>query len=105
MMDLSDGLASDLGHILDRSSAGAEVELSLIPVAPGADLRTAACGGEDYKLLLTADPSAADRLAADYLARLGSPLYPLGRITARPGLVWLRDGRPEPLDWHGFEHF
>ena len=69
------------------------------------DLRTAACGGEDYKLLLTADPSAADRLAADYLARFGSPLYPLGRITARPGLVWLRDGRPEPLDWHGFEHF
>ena len=64
MMDLSDGLASDLGHILDRSSAGAEVELSLIPVAPGSDLRTAACGGEDYKLLLTADPSAADRLAA-----------------------------------------
>ena len=105
MMDLSDGLASDLGHILDRSSAGAEVELSLIPVAPGSDLRTAACGGEDYKLLLTADPSAADRLAADYLARFGSPLYPLGRITARPGLVWLRDGRPEPLDWHGFEHF
>ena len=51
------------------------------------------------------DPSAADRLAADYLARFGSPLYPLGRITARPGLVWLRDGRPEPLDWHGFEHF
>ena len=96
---------SDLGHILDRSSAGAEVELSLIPVAPGSDLRTAACGGEDYKLLLTADPSAADRLAADYLARFGSPLYPLGRITARPGLVWLRDGRPEPLDWHGFEHF
>ena len=70
MMDLSDGLASDLGHILDRSSAGAEVELSLIPVAPGSDLRTAACGGEDYKLLLTADPSAADRLAADYLARV-----------------------------------
>ena len=105
MMDLSDGLASDLGHILDRSSAGAEVELSLIPVAPGSDLRTAACGGEDYKLLLTADPSAADRLAADYRARFGAPLYPLGRITARPGLVWLRDGRPEPLDWHGFEHF
>ena len=75
------------------------------PLAPGADLRTAACGGEDYKLLLTADPSAADRLAADYLARFGSPLYPLGRITARPGLVWLRDGRPEQLDWHGFEHF
>lgn len=106
MMDLSDGLASDLGHILDRSSAGAGGGAFAHPRRPGVPtLRTAACGGEDYKLLLTADPSAADRLAADYLARFGSPLYPLGRITARPGLVWLRDGRPEPLDWHGFEHF
>ena len=48
MMDLSDGLASDLGHILDRSSAGAEVEL-LIPFAPRGPTcaSTAACGGED----------------------------------------------------------
>ena len=62
MMDLSDGLASDLRHILDESDCGAEVELERIPVAAGADLRTAACGGEDYKLLFTAAPAAARRL-------------------------------------------
>lgn len=90
MMDLSDGLASDLKHILDRS---------------GADVRMAACSGEDYKLLLTAAPEAAERLAADFRIRFGTPLHPIGRITSGPGLVWLRNGKPEPLDWHGFEHY
>ena len=59
MMDLSDGLASDLKHILDRSGVGAEVAVEQIPAAPGADVRMAACSGEDYKLLLTAAPEAA----------------------------------------------
>ena len=58
MMDLSDGLASDLKHILDRSGVGAEVAVEQIPAAPGADVRMAACSGEDYKLLLTAAPEA-----------------------------------------------
>ena len=105
MMDLSDGLASDLKHILDRSGVGAEVAVEQIPAAPGADVRMAACSGEDYKLLLTAAPEAAERLAAEFAARFGSPLHPIGRIIAAPGLVWLRNGKPEPLDWHGFEHY
>lgn len=105
MMDLSDGLASDLRHILDRSEVGAEVDVERIPTAPGADVRMAACAGEDYKLLLTAAPEAAERLAADFRIRFGTPLHPIGRITPEPGLVWLRDGKPEPLDWHGFEHY
>lgn len=105
MMDLSDGLASDLRHILERSGVGAEVDIEAIPVAEGADLQTAACGGEDYKLLLTADAAAADALCTAFQARFGTPLYPIGRIVATAGLVWMRDGRPEPVDWHGFEHF
>ena len=104
-MDLSDGLASDIRHILDRSEVGARVELTRIPVAEGADLQTAACGGEDYKLLLTADGTRAEALAAAYRERFGGPLYPVGRITTAHELVWLRNGTPETLDWHGFEHF
>lgn len=105
LMDLSDGLASDLRHILRRSGVGAEVEVERIPVAAGADVRTAACGGEDYKLLLTAAPEAAERLAAAFEARFGTPLHPIGRITPTRELVWLRHGNPEPVDWHGFTHY
>lgn len=105
MMDLSDGLASDLRHILDRSGVGAEVLLERIPVAEGSDLQTAACGGEDYKLLLTADAEGAGRLADEFLKRFGSPLHPLGRITGTRELVWLQNGNPVPLDWHGFTHY
>ena len=36
----------------------------------------------------------------DYVGRVA-----IGRITSGPGLVWLRNGKPEPLDWHGFEHY
>lgn len=105
MMDHSDGLASDLRHILDRSGVGAEVLLERIPVAEGSDLQTAACGGEDYKLLLTADAEGAGRLADEFLKRFGSPLHPLGRITDTRELVWLQNGNPVPLDWHGFTHY
>lgn len=105
MMDLSDGLASDIRHILARSSVGAAIDTERIPVAAGADLRTAACGGEDYKLLLTADTAGAERLAAAFRDRFGAPLYPIGRIEAERGLRWLRDGAPVDLDWQGFRHY
>ncbi len=105
MMDLSDGLASDIRHILERSYCGAELDTERIPVAAGADLRLAACGGEDYKLLFTADTAAAERLAADFRNRFGVPLYPIGRITDGAELVWRQNGRPIELDWHGFSHF
>lgn len=105
MMDLSDGLASDLRHILDESDCGAEVELERIPVAAGADLRTAACGGEDYKLLFTAAPAATRQLEEEFLARFGTPLHRIGRITERAGLTWLQAGSPVQLDWQGFTHY
>ena len=105
MMDLSDGLASDLRHILELSYVGAEIDLERIPVAEGSDLRTAACGGEDYKLLLTAAGDQAEALAAEFERRFGRPLYAIGRITPGSDLTWLRNGRPEPLDWRGFEHY
>lgn len=105
MMDLSDGLASDIRRIMEQSGRGAAIDLERLPVAAGADLQTAACGGEDYKLLFTAAPEAAERLAADWSARFGTPLYPVGRIEPGDRLRWLRHGSETDLDWRGFEHY
>lgn len=107
MMDLSDGLASDLRHILAASHCGAAIDLEAVPVAAGATLDDALGGGEDYKLLLTAAGEESDRLAADFEARFGRPLYAVGRIVASDdrSLVWQRDGVPVEGGWQGFRHF
>ena len=105
MMDISDGLASDIRHIMERSGVGAAIDTERIPAAADADIRTAACAGEDYVLLLTADCAGAERLAADFRARFGAPLHPVGRITKSGELEWLENGVPLPLDWHGFTHY
>jgi len=105
MMDLSDGLASDLRRIMAQSQTGAEIDLGSLPVAEGSDIETAACGGEDYELLFTADPDRAERLAGDFLHRFSVPLHPVGRITCGHELRWLRDGVEQPLDWQGFSHY
>lgn len=104
MMDISDGTASDLRHIMERSGVGAEVDLESVPA--DADLRTALCAGEDYQLLLTV---AADRFAdtaASFESRFGRPLYNIGRITAEAGMLrWLHNGEPANEDFQGFTHF
>lgn len=105
MMDLSDGLASDLRHILQRSKVGAEIDTQLIPIAESSELRTALCGGEDYKLLFTVDPFATESLIKDFHAHFGTPIYPIGRITESGKLQWLDNGNPIEADWQGFMHF
>ena len=105
MMDISDGLASDIRHIMERSGVGAAIDTERIPAAADADIRTAACAGEDYVLLLTAECADAERLAADFLARFGAPLHPVGRITDGRELERFEIGTLRPLDWHGFTHY
>ena len=104
MMDISDGVASDLRHIMERSGVGAEVELDAVPA--DSDLRTALCAGEDYKLLLTVAADEFDAVAAGFESRFGRPLYDIGRITACAGtLRWLRNGVESDDDFQGFTHF
>ena len=74
-------------------------------VMDGRDIGTVVLPRAGVKIFLTAAPEAAERLAADFRIRFGTPLHSIGRITSGPGLVWLRNGKPEPLDWHGFEHY
>ncbi len=106
MMDLSDGLASDLRHILRASSCGAEITVENIPAAYD-DTATAVCGGEDYKLLFTVDAAAADDLQRDFAERFGQSVYRIGRITesAAPDIRWIEHGREITPRWRGFTHF
>ena len=107
MMDLSDGLASDLRHILEESKVGAEVEVNSIPLYEGATIEQAVSGGEDYKLLLTADSNAIDLLSQQFLDRFGCKLYPIGSIVANGEhkIKWLKEGVEITPEWRGFEHF
>ena len=99
----TDGIASDLLHILQMSGVGAEVSLDMIPTNTPIELAVA--GGEDYKLLLTADVGAAARLAEDYKAKFGEPLYEIGRIVAGEEIRWLDRGNPVLLEYECFAHF
>ncbi len=106
MMDLSDGLASDLRHIMERSHVGAAIDVERIPVADGSDVVTAVTGGEDYKLLFTAASEALPELCRAFESRFGHPLYPIGAVTSpeADGIVWLNHGERIRTDWHGYEH-
>jgi len=96
-IDVSDGLAADLGHLAEASGVG--YRLDVLPVAPGATPEEALGGGEDYELVLaTPDP---DALAAAFAAAgLRAPLR-LGVCTA-DGAQRTLAGEPVPAA--GFEH-
>jgi thiamine-monophosphate kinase len=116
MIDLSDGLATDLRHITRESAVGARVHLDRVPVddsaravgaALGRDpLDWATSGGEDYELLLTCGAGAFERLAATVRGATGVALTAIGEITAGPPHIeWLdAAGRARPVA-AGFEHF
>lgn len=92
MIDLSDGLGADLGHLLDQSGVGAEVDYSAVPVAEGATPEEAWSGGEDYELLFSAPGPPATVAAAFSGVGLRSPVA-VGRITADVSR------RPPPGGW------
>lgn len=97
-MDLSDGLALDLHRLCLESSVSAELDESLLPIAPGASLDEALRGGEDYELLFTAPAQA--RIPS---AIAGLPVTGIGRIVSGSKGKIQFGGRPLPIG--GFDHF
>jgi thiamine-monophosphate kinase len=100
MIDISDGLSRDLGHICRESGVGAVIDAAAVPIHPDvadlppgrmSDLQHALHDGEDYELLLTSN--------------VGRPgLIRIGVITEKPG-IFLRDGEKMiPLEEMGWEH-
>ena len=113
MCDISDGIGSDLQHIIEESKTSAVVTISNLPIAKGATLEEALGGGEDYKLLITVDRRKAKDLAMRFQQEFGLPLYNIGRIER--GLdggcfdIGLEDENGKILyssvGWGGFTHF
>jgi thiamine-monophosphate kinase len=116
MMDCSDGLATDLGHICRESRVGARVELDRLPVDPaahevagalGADaLSWATSGGEDFELLLTCDPASVDALRDGLCRATGTALTVVGQIeTLEEGVTFLGASGLRVAMPAGYEHF
>ena len=109
-IDLSDGLAGDLAHILRASGVGAVIAADRLPCSldfkaqvPN-DLRLGlqAQGGDDYELCICIPPEHVDLAAA----RLDVPLTVIGHVTAEPGLNFVAaDGANIPLSSQGYLHF
>jgi thiamine-monophosphate kinase len=117
MIDLSDGLSSDIGHICDRSHVGVRLWAERLPISQAtrrvAELtgrepwHLALDGGEDYELCFTVPPDKAEDLIAAVEGDTGTPVTVVGEILASEGGRWLQveDGRAAPLEAKGWQHF
>jgi thiamine-monophosphate kinase len=116
MMDVSDGLDSDVRRMMDQSGiAGARIELDMLPVSESLRRAAAAYGwsidalaataGEDYCLLCAIAAEQFDTLAADFAQKFGRPLYRVGELLDREGVYYMRRDQSITLDHRGFDHF
>lgn len=117
MIDLSDGLSSDIGHICEESHVGVRLWAERLPISPAARQvarlagkaawEWALGGGEDYELCFTALPGAGAALAKAVQQATGTPVTCVGEILPEEAGRWLRleDGREVPLTEAGWDHF
>ncbi len=117
MMDISDGIASDLKHMLQASHVGAVIDLDIVPVSESLTclskkygwntLHLAISGGEDYELLLTVDPDFFESIKMEFENRFQKPLIQIGEIKQSfdPIIDWLEKGKKVDLHEDGFNHF
>ena len=97
MIDLSDGLATDAGHVADRSGVALTVRLDDVPRAPGVSPEQAVTGGDDYELLVAVPPDRRDA------AERAAPLTWIGEASGGSGLLLV--GPHGPVSGlRGYEH-
>ena len=109
MIDVSDGLAQDLGHILKASNVGAKIELSQLPIDNSlAELpveqqwQYALAGGDDYELCFTISPENHAKLLQH---KLDINISTIGLITEHKELYFVQNGTTKILKFNGYQHF
>ncbi len=116
MMDVSDGISSDLKHILKASRLKGTIELEQIPMSEELirqaeryqwnPLELSVSGGEDYVLLLTVDKTEYEFLAGKFREKFGKPLYRIGYVEkGDPEIVYLKDKKELKDLKEGYVHF
>lgn len=115
-IDISDGLSSDLGHIVEESRVGARLFADKIPVSEELQefcarfkfdpIDYALAGGEDYTLLCTIAPESANQIANAFAKEFKRPLFEIGEITAEQQLTLVYpDAKTKPITATGWDHF
>ncbi len=104
MMDISDGLATDLRHILKQSGVGAILDSEQIP--KNGNLEQALFDGEDFELLFTVPADNVDSLILEWESEFSSSLSVIGEITTDKGILKVqRENELQTLATKAFEHF
>lgn len=103
MIDISDGLSSDIQHICDESKVGVEIYLEKLPVSKGVEKITALNGGEDCELCFTASPENILKLSKLFKTKITV----IGEIISSKKGRWLIDqkGKKNKLIPKGWDHF
>ena len=115
MIDISDGLLADFGHIAELSGVGGTLHLDALPTSSAFQLATRSlpafphhlvlAGGEDYELCFTAHPAHREKID-QIMKKCGIEATPVGIVASLPGVTVLQsDGIPYNLQTPGFNHF
>lgn len=106
MIDLSDGLSGDIGHICDSSKVGVEIYSNLLPLARGASIDNAVNDGEDYELLFTAPPASVEPIKRSIKKVSDINVSVIGEVLPKKDGRWIIDkkGRRIRLLSKGWDH-
>lgn len=117
MIDISDGLESDVSHLCEQSKVGIKLYEDLLPISDSvfsvaklinkSSLELALEGGEDYELLFTTPPDFVAEVIKAVKQKTGTKVSIVGEILSRKEGRWLilKDGRKVPLKAGGWDHF